>query len=34
MVELMGCCVTKVEYEISNKDQVEEVMASAFVVYG
>jgi len=33
MVELMGCCVTKVEYEISNKDQVEEIMASAFVVF-
>ncbi len=33
MVELMECCVTKVEYAISNRDQIEEVMASAFVVY-
>ena len=33
MVELMECCMTKVRYAISNKDQVEEVMASAFVVY-
>ncbi len=33
MLEIMECCVTKVEYAISNKDEIKEVMASAFVVY-
>ena len=28
MVEFMECCVTKVEYAISNRDQIEEVMVS------
>ncbi len=30
MVEFMECCVTKIEYALSNNDQIEEVMVSSF----
>ncbi len=33
MVEFMESCVTKVEYALLNRDQIEEVMVSAFFVY-
>ena len=32
MVEFVGYCVTKIEYALSNKDQIEEVMVSFFPV--
>ncbi len=33
MVEFMKCCVTKIQYALSNKDQIEEGMVSAFFCY-
>jgi hypothetical protein len=33
MVKFMECCVTKIEYALSNKDQIEEGMASASICY-
>jgi hypothetical protein len=33
MVEFMECCVTKIKYALSNKDQIEEGMVSSFFWY-
>ncbi len=33
MVEFMECCMTKIEYALSNKDQIEEGMVSSFFCY-
>jgi hypothetical protein len=33
MVEFMECCLTKIEYALSNNDQIEEGMVSAFFCF-
>ncbi len=33
MVEFMKCCVPKIEYALSNKDQIEEGTVSAFFCF-
>ncbi len=33
MVEFMECCMTKIEYALSNKDQIEEGTMSALICY-